>query len=360
MVTCRAAMFVLLPFLCVVGASAQTLSDQATAVAALFREYDRADAPGASVLVLRRGKVLYERAFGAANLEERIAATTGTNYRLASVTKQFTATAIMILAERKRLSYDSKLTDFFPDFPVYGNRINVRHLLTHTSGLADYEDLIPASETTPLRDRQVLELLARQHDTLFPPGSRFSYSNSGYALLALIVERASGVSFAEFLRKNIFVPLGMTGTVAYEQGISIIKRRAYGYTQTADGFRRNDQSLTSSVLGDGGIYSSIEDLRKWDRALYTDKLVSRATIERAFTPAVASDHEGASYGFGWFVQTYRGLPTVWHYGSTVGFRTAIERFPAQRFTVIVLVNRDKVDAHELARKVVDLYLFGDK
>jgi CubicO group peptidase (beta-lactamase class C family) len=352
-------MFAILPFLCApVGGEAST--DKASAVAALFREYDQPNVPGASVLVVRHGKVLYKRAFGMANLEDQVAATTATNYRLASVTKQFTAMSIMILAERGKLSYDSKLTDFFPDFPAYGKQITIRHLLTHTSGLADYEDLMPASVTVPLRDKQVLELLKTQRETVFPPGARFSYSNSGYAMLALIVEKASGESFAQFLKKNIFAPLGMKGTVAYEQGISTVGRRAYGYTPDAAGFRRHDQSLTSSVLGDGGIYSSVEDLYKWDQALYTERLVRRETIERAFTPAVKSDHEGASYGFGWFVENYRGLDSVWHYGSTVGFRTAIMRFPAQQFTVVVLVNRDNADAHELARKIADLYLFDAK
>jgi CubicO group peptidase (beta-lactamase class C family) len=353
-------MFAFLPFLCatVVG---QSTTGKSSAVTALFKDYDRADAPGACVLVVRRGKVVFKHAFGMANLEDRVAATTATNYRLASVTKQFTAMSIMILAERGRLSYDSRLTDIFPDFPDYGRRITIRHLLTHTSGLADYEDLIPEGTTVPVRDKQVLELLKTQRDTIFPPGSRFSYSNSGYATLALVVEKISGVSFAQFLEKNIFAPLRMTGTVAFEQGISTVSNRAYGYSAAGNGFRRHDQSLTSSVLGDGGIYSSVEDLYKWDRALYTTKLVSRETLARAFAPASASsDQAGAAYGFGWYVETYRGRRLLWHYGSTVGFRTAILRFPDERLTVVVLLNRDGADAQALARKVADLYLSDAK
>jgi CubicO group peptidase (beta-lactamase class C family) len=179
-------------------------------------------------------------------------------------------------------------------------------------------------------------------------------------MLALVVEKVSGVSFAQFLKKNIFAPLGMKQTVAFEQGVSTVSNRAYGYKQTAEGFRRNDQSLTSSVLGDGGIYSSIEDLSKWDQALYTNKLVRPDTLARAFAPAVASDHAGASYGFGWYVETYRGRRTLWHTGTTVGFRNAIIRFPDEHSAVVVLVNRDSADAHELARKVADLYLFDAK
>jgi len=336
------------------------LSNKSQNVDALFQEYDRPDSPGASVMVIKDGKILYKKAYGLANLEDKIACTTQTNYRLASVTKQFTAMAIMMLAERQKLSFESKLTDFFPNFPAYGKQITVRHLLNHTSGLIDYEDLIPPETVVPLKDQQVLDLLQQQDSTYFPPGSQFRYSNSGYALLALIVETTSGSSFATFLEKNIFKPLKMKNTVAYEKGISVVHQRAYGYRQQANGFERSDQSLTSSVLGDGGIYSSIEDLYKWDQALYTDKMVNSKTLQQAFTPGVLMNDEGEGYGFGWFIGTYRGLKTVWHYGSTIGFRTAIERFPDQRFTVIVLVNRNEADAHEIARKIVDIYLIEDK
>jgi CubicO group peptidase (beta-lactamase class C family) len=341
----------------------KSVSKKSSHVDAIFREYARPDAPGASVMVIRDGKVLFKKAYGLANLEEKTPCATNTNYRLASVTKQFTAAAIMLLVERKKLSYDSTLTDLFPGFPDYGKQITVRHLLNHTSGLTDYEDLIPKETSAPLKDAQVLELLKRERGTYFPPGSKFEYSNSGYALLALVVEAVSRTSFATFLEKNIFEPLGMRDTVAFENGISTVKRRAYGYWKRADGaggFVRKDQSLTSSVLGDGGVYSSVEDLYRWDQSLYTDRLLSRASLAEAFTPGVKINDEGEGYGFGWFTATYRGLRTVWHYGSTTGFRTAIERFPEQRFTVIVLVNRNEADAHKLAREVVDLYLFDGK
>jgi CubicO group peptidase (beta-lactamase class C family) len=335
-------------------------NDKSAQVDALFQAYDGPNVPGASILVIKDGKVLFKKAYGSANLEDKIPSTTTTNYRLASVTKQFTAMAIMMLVERKKLSYDSTLTDIFPDFPSYGKQITIGHLLNHTSGLIDYEDVIPKEITTALKDRQVLDLLRRQNSTYFPPGSKYQYSNSGYALLALIVEAASGDSFAAFLEKNIFKPLKMTDTVAYEQGISTVRNRAYGYEKQSNGFERKDQSLTSSVLGDGGIYSSVEELYEWDQALYTNKLVSPEAIKRAFTAGALINDKGAGYGFGWFIDTYRGLKTVWHYGSTMGFRTAIERFPDQRFTVIVLVNRNESDAHKIARKIVDLYLFEGK
>jgi CubicO group peptidase (beta-lactamase class C family) len=355
----RMALLLLLPIL-VPMTNNNSLQNKSSQVDALFQEYDGSNVPGASVLVVKDGKILFKKAYGLANLEEKILSTTTTNYRLASLTKQFTAMAIMTLIEQKKLSYDSTLTDFFPDFPSYGKQIIIRHLLNHTSGLIDYEDLIAKDTLIPLKDRQVLNLLKQQKSTYFTPGSKYQYSNSGYALLALIVEAASGASFASFLEKKVFTPLGMTNSVAYEQGISTIHDRAYGYEKKSNGFERNDQSLTSSVLGDGGVYSSVEDLYKWDQSLYTNKLVSSETLKNAFTAGTLINGEGAGYGFGWFTETYRGLKTVWHSGSTIGFRTAIERFPDQSFTVIVLTNRKEPEVHKLARKIVDLYLFDGK
>lgn len=337
------------------------LDNRSAKVDSLFNQYCKPDLPGASVMVIDHGSILYKKSFGLSDLENKTQSSSATNYRLASVTKQFTAMAIMMLIEQKRLSYESRLTDIFSDFPSYGSQITVSNLLSHTSGLQDYEDLIPEETKVPLRDKQVLDLLKQQTATLFTPGSKFRYSNSGYALLAMIVEKISGISFAEFLKKNIFLPLKMDNTVAFENGLSTVSSRAYGYAlqQQSGRYEKKDQSLTSSVLGDGGIYSSVEDLYKWDQALYTDKLVSFETLKRAFTPVIAADQENISYGFGWFIETYRGLKSVWHYGSTVGFGTAIERFPERSFTVIVLINRDNSDAHEMARKVADIYLFNN-
>ena len=331
---------------------------KAARVDALFASYNLPGVPGASVIVIRDGKPLYKRAYGLADVEARVAATPSTNYRLASVTKQFTAMAIMILASRKRLSFDDPLTRFFPHYPPYGKDITVRHLLTHTSGLRAYEDLIPPDRTAQLKDADVLDLLQRQTSTYFPPGSEWRYSNTGYAHLALIVEKASGVPFAAFLKKNVFDPLHMAGTVAYEEGVSAVRHRAYGYTARAEGFERTDQSLTSAVLGDGGIYSSVEDLFQWDQSLYTSRLVSQDLLQQAFAPATLSGGKATSYGFGWEIGEYRGLKTVRHEGSTIGFRTQIFRIPERRFCVIVLINRNGADPGKLAEQITDVYLYN--
>ncbi len=339
-------------------ASPETAPDPASRIDALFADYDRPDAPGASVLVLKDGEVVYKKAFGMADLEAGVPATPATNFRLASVTKQFTAMAVLVLVDEGRLALDARLTDLFPDFPAYGQAIAVRHLLTHTSGLIDYEDLIPDTTTIPVKDHDVLTSMRGQDSTYFEPGSQFRYSNSAYAVLAMVVERVSGQSFAAFLADRIFEPLGMAGTVAFEDGLSTVPKRAFGYAGDEGRFTRNDQSLTSAVLGDGGVYSSVEDLLLWYRALDEGRLLSAPLMAEVFTPAENTRHDGAGYGFGWFVGEYAGRPSVWHAGSTVGFRNAVERLTDDGLTVIVLTNRD-TEVHGLLRRVADLYLERD-
>jgi len=320
----------------------------------LFGDYDHPQVPGASVAIYRDGRIALARAYGCADLAARAPARVATNYRLASVTKQFTAMCIMQLAERGQLTYDDPVTRFFPDFPALGRGITVRQLLGHTSGLKDYEDLIPPGRTEQLKDRDVLAILKSQEQTYFPPGTQYRYSNSGYALLALIVERVSGQDFAKYLRENIFAPLGMTNTVAYEKGVSSVPNRAMGYRQTDAGWEGADQSMTSAVLGDGGIYTSVVDYFRWDQALYTDQLVSRRALAEAFTPAKLADGTATNYGFGWRIEQRHGVTVIHHDGETCGFNNAVRRVPEQRLTVVVLTNR----AGEAARDIADRLLAG--
>lgn len=324
---------------------------------ALFTEFDHPNAPGASVMVLHEGKPVFAKGYGVANLETKTPCTTNTNFRLASVSKQFTAMAVLILAERKQLKLDETLPALFAEFPAYGRQITVRQLLTHTAGLLDYEDEIPESTTLPVLDRDVLRLLLKCDKTYFPPGTQYRYSNSGYALLALIVEVRSGQTFARFLEEEIFGPLKMTHTLAYEAGYAPVPNRAYGHTSRTNGWQRTDQNLTSSVLGDGGIYSSVADLAKWDQALYKPKLISEATLRQAYTPATPTDRPGRSYGFGWYLTEYRGLKVVYHSGETIGFRTRLVRIPEKQFSVIILANRADAKLEEIPLRIADLILF---
>ena len=319
-------------------------------VNALMRDYD-GDVPGASVLVVRDGKAIVRRAYGLADVEKRIAATPATNYRLASVTKQFTAASILLLMESGKLQLDDPVRRWLPSLPEATSAVTIRHLLTHTSGIIDYEDVIPEGTTEQVHDADVLRLLESQDRTYFPPGSGYRYSNSGYALLALIVERASGQTFAAFLRERIFLPLGMTNTVAFEDGISTVAHRAFGHTLANDVWTRTDQSVTSAVLGDGGIYSSIDDLARWDAALYDDRLLRRESRELAFAPATDTDEPNVNYGFGWRITG----DTQWHSGETRGFRNVIVRDPGRRLTVVILTNRNGPEPYAKALEIARLF-----
>jgi CubicO group peptidase (beta-lactamase class C family) len=335
---------------------------RAAEIDALLAQFDRRDAPGVSVLVVHRGKAVYKKSFGMADLEKRVAATPRTNYRLASLTKQFIAMAVMLLAEEDKLRYEQRLGGVLEGMPKWADQVTIRHLLQHTSGVRPYETglpEIPPEQVTPekqITDRGVLERLRQADSTLFEPGSAYRYSNSGYALLGQIVERVSHLRLAEFLRRNIFLPLGMKATVAHEEGRSTVIRRAYGYSKRGTGFARTDQSATSAVLADGGIYTSLEDLYRWIRALEKGLLVRAETWREAVTPGVLNNGQTTGYGFGWEVGTYRGRIAWSHSGTTIGFRNYILRCPDERLAVVVLANRTDVDAQKLGRQVADLYL----
>jgi CubicO group peptidase (beta-lactamase class C family) len=331
------------------------LSDHEAAaqVDALMRDYTGA-APGASVLVIRDGKPVIRKSYGLANVEERTAATPQTNYRLASVTKQFTAASILLLAQDRKLTLDDPIRKWLPDLPEATAPMTIRQLLTHTSGLIDYEEAMPDGLTRQLHDADVLSILEKQNRTYFKPGTSYLYSNSGYSLLALIVEKASGQRFAAFLRERIFQPLGMNDTVAFEEGVSTVSQRAFGYTARANGWTRTDQSSTSAVLGDGGIYSSIDDLAKWDAALYDDRLLRQESRALAFTPATHTDNSSIDYGFGWRITG----ETLWHSGETVGFRNVIVRYPRRHLTVVVLTNRNDPEPYRLALTIAERFLPG--
>jgi CubicO group peptidase (beta-lactamase class C family) len=322
-------------------------------VDALMRAYE-GEVPGACVAVVEDGAPILRRAYGLADIESRTAMTTETNYRLASITKQFTSAAILLLAQDGRLSLDDPVRGWLPTLAHAADDMAIRHLLTHTSGLIDFEDLIPEGTTLQLRDADVLRLLEAENRVHFPPGTSYRYSNSGYSLLALIVANASGENFAAFLRKRIFLPLGMWNTVAFEAGISSVAHRAFGYRAAGYSWARADQDLTSATLGDGGVYSSIDDLAKWDAALYGDRLLQPASLRGAFQAATPTDDPAVQYGFGWRISG----ETVWHSGETTGFRSAIVRHLERRLTVIVLTNREDPEPYPTALAIADIIMSG--
>jgi CubicO group peptidase (beta-lactamase class C family) len=333
------------------------------AVESIFDNLADSNSPGISVLVRQNGRIVFEHGYGIRDLGTKSAIDSITNFRLASCTKQFTAMAVMLLAHDGKLRYDERLNDVFPEFPDYGKAITIRNLLNHTSGLPDYETLMEEVSPRPrwtrdkqIHDEDVLALLETQKHGKFSPGRQWSYSNSGYVILGLAVAKVSGKSFPDFLHDRIFEPLKMNHTLAYVSGINTVSNRAYGYSKEGDGFLQTDQSATSATLGDGGVYSNLEDLKKWDDALAHHSLISGDEMEAALTavklpdgstPSWSSDPGDADpqagkpvfYGFGWFLDDYRGRRRMWHYGETVGFRTAIERFTENKLTIVLLCNR---------------------
>lgn len=331
-----------------------------------------ANSPGAAVMVIQNGKIVFERGYGVTDLRTKNKIDEQTNFRLASLTKQFTAMSIMLLVHDAKLRYDETLTEVFPEFPAYGKNITIRQLLNHTSGLLDYEDLMakqygntPDDQIPQISDSGVLSLMEKAPTTQFPPGSKWQYSNSGYCLLAMVVEKVSGEKFGDFLDERIFAPLKMQSTLAYEKGKNEVPHRAYGHTPDGASFRQTDQSSTSATLGDGGVYTSLTDLARWDRALAQHTLLSEKEMQPALMavqPSGGAEENGqpVSYGFGWFLNPYKGHERMWHYGETIGFRTSIQRFPKDHLTVVVLCNRADISAIQSALEIADLYLGNDR
>lgn len=310
---------------------------------ALFREFTGA-VPGASAMLLRDGAPLFAAAYGLADLAQPAAASTATRYRLASVSKQFTAMAALQLVAERRLQLDDPLARFFAPAPPLWQQISVAQLLSHTSGLRDYEDLIAPGATAQLSDDDVLALVRPHADGYHQPGAAFRYSNTSYCLAALIIAQVAGRPFADVLRERIFEPLGMASTQAGPPAAL----RAYGHSRQAQGWARTDQSLTSATLGDGGIYSSVEDLARWDAALASGQLLPPALMARVFAPHAAAPG-GEAYGLGWFL---RGSRLAYHTGDTIGFRTAIVRRLDTRLSAIVLVNRSEASPLALAEALL--------
>ena len=348
----------------------------------LFSGVTSPDAPGLAALVRQGGKTVFERGYGVGDLRSKAKIDRYANFRLASCTKQFTAMAIMLLVHDGKLRYEETLTEIFREFPEYGRTITVRNLLNHVSGLPDYEDLMEQAEKAngpiwspekQIQDAEVLELLKKAKSGKFAPGTSWSYSNSGYVVLGLIIAKTSGKPYGEFLRERIFAPLKMNHTIVYQRGINEVVNRAFGHSKEDHAWKETDQSSTSATLGDGGIYSNLEDLAKWDDALQNHTLLSEKEIQPALMPAKLNDgsephwpnepngdnlHPGkpVSYGFGWFLDPYEGHRRIWHTGSTMGFRTVIERFRDENLTIIILANRTDLDPEKLLLQVADLFL----
>jgi CubicO group peptidase (beta-lactamase class C family) len=332
--------FVLLSFTstCVLG---QNLSKQSILkIDSLLMQYALGNAPGYSIAVIKDKRTVYERYEGFSDLERKQLTTKFTNYRLASVTKQFTALAILQLNQRKKLDIDDDIQKYLPSLPAYAKSIKIRHLLNHVSGLVDYENL-NAGYKEPVTDVDVLKLLSAQDTLRFTPGSKYEYSNSGYSLLASIIEKVSGQAYPNYIYSNIFKPLKMDQSTFNIRGWEI-PNRAYGYSKKGNAFEKTDQSSTSYVLGDGGIYSSVEDMIKWENALMKGTLIKESPLQQASLFSFDLDANN-KYACGWRITNKHNVQIYNHTGSSRGFLTYHIFVPSKNLGVIFLTNRTGTD-----------------
>ncbi len=344
---------------CVTGlAGCRTVpTPPAKAVDALFAQTDSAATPGAAIIVIQDGVVVQKSAYGMADLERGMPFETDTSTRLGSVSKQFTAMAIMLLEEEGRLDYDDPITRYLPELARFGDAITIRHLLNHTAGLPDYYDvMVEVTGVERPLTRHALDTYARWGEPEFAPGERYEYSNPGYELLALVVERASGEAFGDFVEERIFAPLGMENSVVLDDRQPKLAKRAYGYAKDGDGFARYDDDPLNYIVGSGGVYSTVEDLYRWDQALYGENLVNKNSRAKAFSPTRLNSGDLHPYGFGWRLDEHLGRRRVAHGGSWVGFRTFIGRYLDDRFSVIVLTNLAEAEPESIADTIAALHL----
>jgi CubicO group peptidase (beta-lactamase class C family) len=327
-------------------------------VDALFAPFTEGVQPGAAVMVIENGEVVHRAGYGYANLEGRTPIDADTAFRLASVSKQFTAMAVMLLAEEGRLAYDDPVSEYLQSLSPYPG-VTFRHLMTHTGGLPEYYDVIDTSGGMP-SNADALALLGTMDGTVFTPGERYEYSNPGYDMLASLVAEVAGQDFPRFMRARIFAPLGMRGTLVHDHTRPEVPHRATGYApdESGEGYVPDDDDPLNGIVGSGGVYSTLNDLYRWDQALYGETLVSRAALEAAFTPARLNDGTAVDYGFGWRIEEHDGHLRVRHGGSWVGFRTHIARCPAERFTVIILSNRADMNPEKYVDRIAAIWHSG--
>jgi len=318
-------------------------------VDSLFNKIIEENAPGCCVLVIQNSKIMHKRGYGLADLRTRQLIQPETRFMLASVSKQFTAMAIMILTEEGKISYEDTLPKFFHNVPQGWKTITIEHLLTHTSGLPDRFQLIGYAEG--YKNQDILNRLIKHRLLNFTPGEKHKYSNSGYNLLSMIVEKVSGQPFREFLKERIFEPLEMHDTIVYDETEPAINNRAIAYRSSRSGYKPNDFLLYTT--GSSGIFSNVEDLFKWDQSLYTEKLVSTETINKAF-----SSHSRISqreyYGYGWRIRPNTEVKVVYHTGSLGGICNIIFRIPEEQLTIIILSNTN-IPRIRIVREIIKFY-----
>lgn len=324
----------------------------------IFVEWDKAEVPGCALGIIKNNELIYAKGYGLANMEYNIPNSASSVFRIASTSKQFTAACIVLLAEKNKLKLSDHLKSIFPDFPEYAEKITIKNLLNHTSGIRDYLQLSylkGLGDDDFYTDEDIMNWLVRQSDLNFAPGEEYLYSNSGYWLLGQIVKKVAGINMAEFAKKEIFEPLGMDHTYFHNDHTKIVKNRASGYMPTGPDTYKISMT-TLDMIGDGGIFTTINDIKKWDESFYESSVLSRTFWDMMTQQGVLNNGEVINYASGLMIGKYKGLKTVRHGGAFVGFRAELLRFPAQKLSIVIFANRADANPSEMANQVADILL----
>ena len=323
------------------------------AVDGLFEHLNEGTKPGAAVMVISDGQIVYQRGFGFANIAAGERVGTGSVFRLGSVSKQFTSTAVMVLVEQGKLKLDDPVVDYLPGLTNFPG-VTIRNLLTHTAGIPDYYDDVGPDDGI-LFNKDVVEHLSKMDERQFAPGEQFEYSNPAYEVLSHLIEVVSGMRFGAFMEKYVFQPAGMPTAVVLDSTQPEIPQRVYGYDCGTD-IELNDDHYLNGIVGSGGVYATLGDMYAWDQALQGDAVLSPGMFAEAFTEARLNNGDGTEYGLGWTIDTYKGHKRISHGGSWVGFRAEYVRFPEQNLSVVVLSNCSSYEPGIYAQQISDIYL----
>jgi CubicO group peptidase (beta-lactamase class C family) len=337
--------------------------NESNRIDSLMSSIYQSDKPGAAIAIVKNGKVVFKKGYGVADLDSKTPITSSTNFNICSMTKQFTAYSILQLQNRKKLSLDDPLIKYFPDFsPTVARSVTIRNLLTHSSGIVDHYSYVDKKLYNEFWDKDVLTAIKSIDSVYFPSGSHYRYSNTAFCLLSLIIEKISGKTYPDYIRNNIFYPLEMKSSDVIHPGFKI-SNRALGYENEKDSFKISDakESLFFSTMGDGGIYTSIDDYLKWIMAIQKGKVLNPYLVHEAQSAQFPIDAaRNISYGYGWFIAGSRDSKIVYHPGSNGGFRTIIFTKPSEKYSIIIFSNRTGIDLEDLVRIINKICKIDDK
>lgn len=323
------------------------------------------DLPGASVAIVHNGKVIFKKSYGVKEINSKEKISSSTNFNIASLTKQFTALAILQLAEKNKLSLSDKLSRTFPEMnPKLADAITIKQLLTHSSAIPDHYDYTNTKNLQHAHDSDVLNAIKNADSTYFKPGSKFRYSNTAFCLLALVIEKTSGLQYSQYLQENIFFPTGMKHSTVWNENTSVFQP-AFGYEfdKTENKFRKSqaEENIFFSTEGDGGIYTSVNDYLKWFNALQSGKVFSKKITDEARSIQFAVDeNKKLGYGYGWFIDSSDASKQVYHSGSNSGFRSFSFTIPTQNMLLVIFSNRADIDLEALVLQITHLLMPAEK